>query len=39
VIYIFSRILSFASNFKNRNRFTLVITSFYLIPVILINFS
>ena len=39
VVYIFSRILSFASNFKNRNRFTLVITSFYLIPVILINFS
>ena len=39
VIYIFSRILSFASNFKNRNRFTLVITSFYLIPVILLNFS
>ena len=39
VIYIFSSILSIASNFKNRNRFTLVITSFYLIPLILINFS
>ena len=39
VVYIFSRILSFASNFKNRNRFTLVITSFYLLPVILLNFS
>ena len=39
VVYIFSRILSFASNFKNRNRFTLIITSFYLIPVILLNFS
>ena len=39
VVYIFSRILSSASNFKNRNRFTLVITSFYLIPVILLNFS
>ena len=39
VVYIFSRILSFASNFKNRNRFTLVVTSFYLIPVILLNLS
>ena len=39
VVYIFSRILSFATNFKNRNRFTLIITSFYLIPVILLNFS
>ena len=39
VVYIFSRILSFTSNFKNRDLFTLVITSFYLIPVILINLS
>ena len=39
VVYIFSRILSFASNFRSRNRFTLIITSFYLIPVILLNFS
>ena len=39
VVYIFSRILSFASNFKNRNLFTLVITSFYLIPVILLNLN
>ena len=39
VVYIFSRILSCASNLKNRNLFTIVITSIYFIPVILINFS
>ena len=39
VVYIFSRIVSFVSKFKNRNLFTLVITSFYFIPVVLINFS
>ncbi len=39
MVYIFSRILSFVSNFRDRNLFTLVITSFYLIPIILINFS
>ena len=39
MVYIFSRIVSFVSNFKDRNLFTLVITSFYLIPVVLINFS
>ena len=39
VVYIFSRILSFVSNFRDRNLFTLVISSFYLIPIFLINFS
>ena len=39
IVYIFSRILSFASNLKKRNLFTIVITSIYFIPVILINFS
>ena len=39
VVYIFSRILGFVSKFRDRNLFTLVIISFYLIPVILINFS
>ena len=39
IVYIFSRILSFASNFKNRNLFTIVITSIYFIPVVIINFS
>ena len=39
VVYIFARTLSFVSNFKDRNLFTLVITSFYLVPVILINFT
>ena len=39
IVYIFSRIVSFVSNFKDRNLFTLVITSFYFIPVVLINFS
>ena len=39
VVYIFSRILSFASNLKKRNLFTIVITSIYFIPVILINVS
>ena len=39
VVYIFSRNLSFASNFKNRNLFTIVITCIYFIPVIVINFS
>ena len=39
VVYIFSRILGLVANFKDRNLFTLVMISFYLIPVILINFS
>ncbi len=39
IVYIFSRIISLVSNFKDRNLFTLVITSVYFIPVILINFS
>ena len=39
MVYIFSRIVSFVSNFKNRNLFTLIITSFYFVPVVLINFS
>ena len=39
VVYIFSRILGFVSNFKDINLFVLVILSFYLIPVVLINFS
>ena len=39
VVYIFSRIVSFVSNFKDRSLFTLVIISFYFTPVALINFS
>ena len=39
VVYIFSRIMGFVSKFRDRNLFTLVIMSFYLMPVILINFS
>ncbi len=39
IVYIFSRIVSFVSKFKDRNLFTFVITSFYFIPIILINFS
>jgi len=39
VVYIFSRVLGFVSKFRDRNLFTLVIMSFYLMPVILINFS
>ena len=39
VVYIFSRVLSFVCNFRDRNLFTLVIVSFYLTPVILINFN
>ena len=39
IVYIFSRIISFVSNFKDRNLFTFVITSLYFTPVILINFS
>ncbi len=39
IVYIFSRIVSFVSNFKDRNLFTFVITSLYFIPVVLINFS
>ena len=39
IVYIFSRIVSFVSNFKNRNLFTLIITSFYFVPIVLINFS
>ena len=39
IVYIFSRIVSFVSNFKDRNLFTLIMTSLYFVPVILINFS
>ena len=39
VVYIFSRVLSFVCNFRDRNLFTFVMFSFYLTPVILINFS
>ena len=39
VVYISSKILGFVSNFRDRNLFVLVILSFYLIPVVLINFS
>ena len=39
IVYIFSRIVSFVSNFKDRNLFTFVVTCLYLIPVVLINFS
>ena len=37
IIYIFSRILSFVSCFKDRHLFTLVVTSLYLAPNILIH--
>ena len=39
VVYIFSRVLGFVCNFRDRNLFTFVMVSFYLAPVILINFS
>ncbi len=39
IVYIFSRIVSFVANFKDRSLFTFVIISFYFIPVVLINFS
>ena len=39
IVYIFSRFVSFVSNFKDRNLFTFVITSLYFIPVVLINFG
>tara|TARA_A100001011_G_scaffold388249_1_gene467509 strand:+ start:418 stop:981 length:564 start_codon:yes stop_codon:yes gene_type:complete len=39
VVYIFSRVLGFVCNFRDRNLFTFVFVSFYLTPVILINFS
>ena len=39
IVYIFSRTVSFVTNFKNRNLFTFVITGLYFIPVIFINFS
>ena len=39
IVYIFSRNVSFVANFKNRNLFTSIITSFYFVPVVLINFS
>ena len=39
IIYIFSRMISFVSCFKDRNLFTLIVTSIYLIPVIFVNFS
>ena len=38
-VYIFSRIVGFVSNFRDRNLFVLVILNFYLIPVLLINLS
>ena len=39
IVYIFSRIVSFVSDFKDRSLFTLVIISFYFTPVVLINLS
>ena len=39
IVYIFSRVVSFVSNFKDRNLFTLIMTSLYFVPVVLINFS
>ena len=39
VVYIFSRVLGFACNFRDRNLFTFVMISFYLAPVIIVNFS
>jgi len=39
VVYIFSRVLGFVCNFRDRNLFTFVMISFYLTPVMLINFS
>ena len=39
IVYIFSRVLGFICNFKDRYLFTFVMVSFYLTPVILINFS
>ena len=39
IVYIFSRIVSFVANFKDRSLFTFVIISFYFTPVVLINFS
>ena len=39
IVYIFSRIVSFVSNFKDRNLFTFIMTSLYFVPVVLINLS
>ena len=39
VVYIFSRVLSYVCNFRDRKLFTFVMLSFYLTPVVLINFS
>ena len=39
IVYIFSRIVSFVSNFKDRNLFTLIMASLYFAPVVLINFT
>ena len=39
IVYIFSRIVSFVSNFRDRNLFTLVVTTCYLVPVFLLNFN
>ena len=39
VVYIFSRVLGFVCSFRDRNLFTFVMVSFYVSPVILINFS
>ena len=39
IVYIFARIVSFVSNFKDRNLFTLIMTSLYFVPVALTNFS
>ena len=38
IVYVFSRVLGFVAKFRDRNLFTFVIISFYLIPVILLNF-
>jgi len=39
VVYIFSRVLGFVCNFRDRSLFTFIMVSFYVTPVILINFS
>ena len=36
VVYIFSRMISFVSGFKDRNLFTLTVTSIYLAQVMLV---
>ena len=39
IVYFFSRIVGFVSNFRDRNLFTLIMTSLYFVPVVLTNFS